>query len=130
MARTALLSKMIIELLGQQHLLTVSEMLEAFSRNGKNYNKTSVYRSLEKLLEQKKVCKHNFGESEACYELRNNHHDHAICTRCKKLLSVECLNHEIKKIPGFNIHHHHLVVYGLCDGCNLLSKSEKIKRLS
>lgn len=117
MARTAQLPKEILSLLNNTHLLTASQMIEKLTLSGKIYNKTSVYRALEKLEVDHLICKESFGESEALYELRKKHHDHAVCTHCDKILVVESKNHIKRKIPGFKIDHHHTTIYGSCDSC-------------
>ncbi|MBP7842499.1 transcriptional repressor [Candidatus Woesebacteria bacterium] len=118
MARTAQLPQKLVSLLSSTHLLTVGQMIEQLAYAGKNYNKTSVYRALEKLEAEHLICKETFGESEALYELRKEHHDHAVCTKCDKILAVQCQQHQQSKIPGFHADHHHTTVYGLCDNCS------------
>ncbi len=118
MARTAILPKKIVTLLSEAHLLTVGQMIERLAISGENYNKTSVYRTLEKLEADHLICKETFGESEALYELRRDHHDHAVCTHCDKILAVKCHHHNSAKIPGFHADHHHTTVYGICDNCS------------
>lgn len=117
MARKSVLPEKIISILEKNHLLTVSEMVQLFKSNGENFNKTSVYRALEKMLKHGEVCKQNFSESEAVFELRNNHHDHAVCTNCEKVITVECKSNLVKNIPGFKVDHHHTTLYGLCENC-------------
>lgn len=93
-------------------------MLEKLSSSGNGYNKTSVYRALEKLELDNLICKENFNKSEALYELRKSHHDHAVCTNCDIILTIECDHHKEKKISGFQADHHHTTVYGVCDHCS------------
>lgn len=117
MARTAIIPKKILSLLEKNHLLSASQMIEEFEKTGESYNKTSVYRALEKLLEQGKICRENFSESEAVYELRSDHHDHAVCTNCETVQAVPCVQHSKRKVAGFQVDHHHTTLYGLCDNC-------------
>lgn len=117
MARTAILPKKIVALLEDAHFLSVADIIDGLSNKGKKYNKTSVYRSLDKLLENGVVCKESFGDQEAMYELRKGHHDHAVCTNCEKILSVECHDNRRRNIPGFQPDHHHTTIYGICDSC-------------
>lgn len=117
MARTAVLPQKIEELLKQHHLLSANEIITRLAQAEKKYNKTSIYRALEKLEQTGKICKENFGDSEALYELRAKHHDHAICTNCDSILAVQCTNHILKHIPGFQPDHHHTTIYGLCQSC-------------
>lgn len=118
MARVAIIPNMIIELLMHNHMLSVSQMLKMLKDSGENFNKTSVYRSLDKLIAQGKICKQTFREGEFFYELRDDHHDHAVCTKCEKIIVVKCKNNSKIKIPGFNVDHHHTTLYGLCKRCS------------
>ena len=117
MARTPVLPKKIIKLLEQDHFLTANQIIELIAQSEKKYNKTSVYRALDKLLEENLICKENFGETESMYELRTHHHDHAVCTSCEKIIAVECQSHSEKKVPGFTVDHHHTTLYGTCTNC-------------
>ncbi|MCB9813286.1 MAG: transcriptional repressor [Pseudomonadales bacterium] len=118
MARVAIIPKEIIELLSSSHILSAFQILEMLKIKGNKYNKTSVYRALEKLLVEGKICKQNFGNDEFKYELRKQHHDHAICDKCKKVISVKCHDRWPKKVSGFTIDHHHSTLYGLCKDCS------------
>lgn len=117
MSRTAVLPQKILALLEDAHFLNVAQILELLEKNGDKFNKTSVYRTLEKLQENDLVCKQIFGENEAKFELRSDHHDHAICTNCEKVILVECHTDLEQKIPGFHSNHHHTTIYGVCDSC-------------
>lgn len=118
MARTAKIPKRIKELLQENHLLSVPQMLEIFKESGERYNKTSLYRSLEKLLEQGEICKQTFRDNEAYFELRDDHHDHALCTSCEIIIPIECSHeHTSHAIPNFEVDHHHTTVFGTCTNC-------------
>lgn len=117
MARTAILPQKIIKILNKAHLLSAGKIIESLAESGETYNKTSIYRALEKLVADGAICKENFGDSEALYEVRSNHHDHAICTNCDSIITVKCTNHTRKDIPGFHPDHHHTTIYGLCQSC-------------
>jgi len=119
MSRIAILPNLIIDVLRKSHLLSAKKITQKLSNSGKTFNKTSVYRTLDKLLTDGLICKESFTESEAMYELRKNHHDHAVCTNCEKIISVDCHDekHQHQKILGFLPDHHHTTIFGLCDSC-------------
>ncbi len=117
MAKPDILSQKIIELLGEHHLLTVQDVLKQLAESGAAYNKTSVYRSIEKLLETEKICRHDFTGSEASYELQDHHHDHVVCTVCGKIAAVTCKLDKPVRIPGYSIDHHHVTFFGVCKEC-------------
>lgn len=106
-------------ILSKKHLLTAVEILDELSSRGFDYNKTSVYRALEKMLKEEIICRQGLGTPEIYYELRNDSHDHMICTKCSKLSKIS----EIKlpdDLGGFTVEHHHLTVYGICADCQQL----------
>lgn len=119
MAKPDILSEKIVELLSTKHLLTVQEMLKLLEKNGTPYNKTSVYRSLEKLLKAEKVCRHDFSNGESSYELHTDHHDHVVCTSCGIVESTDCKIKQSPRVSGFTIDHHHLTLFGLCANCQM-----------
>ncbi len=94
---------------------------------------TTVYRTLEVLLQMGIVQKFDFGEGKARYELINNssngkHHHHLVCVRCKSVIDYsEFLNEEhgliektrkrLEKKYNFKISDHVISFYGLCSQC-------------
>lgn len=117
MARVAIIPNLIIKLLQSNHMLSAFQILELLEESGNQFNKTSVYRALDKLLAEGKICKQSFGNTEFQYELRDAHHDHAVCTECKKIIAVHCQNHSHQNVPGFSVDHHHTTLYGVCESC-------------
>lgn len=118
MARQSeLLSNLIIELLQREHLLTAPQLLEHLKNRELRYNKTSLYRALDKLLLQNIICKQNFGDNDIQYEVRSSHHDHLVCTNCGKINSVDCTLSPPKEINNFLVDHHHVTYFGLCQDC-------------
>jgi Fe2+ or Zn2+ uptake regulation protein len=111
------LKSQLIDLLKRHHLLSVSDILEKLKAEGKTYNKTSVYRSLETLLEEGLICRQYFNEAQALYELREDHHTHMVCDNCGKIESTECIYEEPKNNINFKIDHHHVTLVGKCQDC-------------
>lgn len=111
------LKNILTKMLHEEHLLSASDFLERLDMSGKTYNKTSVYRALEQLLEEEVVCRHHFSATEASYELREHHHAHLICTNCSKVETGECDYDEPHKVGGFLVNHHHTTLFGLCENC-------------
>lgn len=107
----------LVKLLKQHHLLSVSEILDKLGAQGKTYNKTSVYRALEGLLEQGILCRQYFDQAEAKFELREDHHIHLVCEDCGRVESAECDYRQPTNLKGFTIDHHHLTLMGHCPKC-------------
>lgn len=107
----------LVSLLQQHHLLSVGDILQKLEAQGKTYNKTSVYRSLEQLLEEGVVCRQFFNEAQALYELREDHHTHLVCSTCGKIETIECDYHESSAVGDFVVDHHHVTLVGSCGQC-------------
>lgn len=91
------------------------ELLPASS--GKTYNKTSIYRALEKLEEQGLICQHTFTTGETKFELRQSHHDHLVCTECGLIQASESAIEVPTAVGDFQVDHYHLSIFGLCSDC-------------
>lgn len=111
------LAETILTLLKKHHFLSPLEMQEKLAEDGSDFNKTSIYRAIDTLLAEDLICKQDFLEKEACYELKENHHDHLLCISCGMLESVECLLPDPKMINDFTVDHHHLTIFGYCKAC-------------
>jgi Fe2+ or Zn2+ uptake regulation protein len=107
----------LVNLLKEKHLLSVADFLNLLKKQGKSYNKTSVYRALEQLLEAEVVCMHHFSAAEATYELREHHHAHLVCTNCGKVAAGECSYEEPTTVGLFKVNHHHTTLFGSCVDC-------------
>lgn len=96
--------------------MTGPEILDALESRGQAVNKTSVYRAIDKMLEDGELCRHSFGGNTVHYELRDHHHDHAVCESCGTVQVISCVDEE-PVIPGFKVGHHHATYFGLCAVC-------------
>lgn len=140
MSRPAKIQPAILQLLQQHHALTATELGCELVTLGHPANKTSIYRALEKLLRQGKICRLDLGQGEFKYEQRADHHDHAVCTRCGRVQIVDCHRNSLagedqvinqseepkaNLVPladGFTVDHHHLTFFGHCARCQVVEK--------
>lgn len=117
------LKQQLTHILKKHHLVSVGELRTYLSKDGFDFNKTSIYRALDKLLEDGVICRHFFGGNEAVYELRKGSaaHAHVSCEKCGR---VECL--ELQSVPqvkdkhklsGFKVTHYHVTLKGICSTC-------------
>jgi Fe2+ or Zn2+ uptake regulation protein len=98
-------------ILKKYHLISVTEILKILQKKGHHYNKTSVYRALQQLVDQQIVCQHFFVEAQALYELQADHHVHLFC-------ASKCDYHQPDEVEGFKVDHHHLTLVGECQSCS------------
>ena len=98
-----------------------------------NIGLTTVYRTLELLVQIGFVYKVDFGDGRARYELADGpkgigHHHHLVCTGCGRVIDyTEFINEEKEFLSQtekgltqkyhFTITHHLIQFYGLCDKC-------------
>jgi len=94
---------------------------------------TTVYRTLELLVQNGLVFKFDFGDGRARFELSENpqsigHHHHLVCTGCGRIIDyTDFIDEEIEllkrtekglsKKHHFTIMNHLIQFYGLCDRC-------------
>ncbi|MEW6571415.1 MAG: Fur family transcriptional regulator [Nitrospirota bacterium] len=95
---------------------------------------TTVYRTLELLVQAGMVYKFDFGDGRARYELSEGpknigHHHHLVCTGCGRIIDyTDFIDEEIELLKrtekglskkyNFRIKNHLIQFYGLCEKCN------------
>ncbi len=96
---------------------------------------TTVYRTLELLVQMGVVSKLDFGDGRSRYEISERlkgtkqHHHHLICTNCKRIIDYsDFVNEELELLQktekelsekfNFKITGHEIQFYGLCDKCS------------
>ncbi len=101
------------------------ETLYIFMKNN-NYrvSRATLYNTIELLLDCGLVIKHQFGKNIAQFEKAYAcaQHDHMICTNCGKVQEfcdprLQAVKNTASVIMNFNITHHSLYFYGLCENC-------------
>ncbi len=118
-----------LEQIPGQHF-TAADLCRYFKEQGRKIGTATVYRQLERLVEEGAVNKYFIDEnSGACYEYINPdnccHHPscfHCKCEKCGRLIHLDC--QEIKLLSGHLLDHHHFkldplrtVFYGTCQEC-------------
>ena len=124
-------------------------ILEVFSKSDKHlsaediYNQihnrypgigfTTIYRTLQLLVNMGLISRFDFGDGRARYELRQgpnaDHHHHLVCTNCGRIIDYsEFIDKEkdllektetgLSKKYNFKIDSHQIHFYGLCEKCN------------
>ncbi len=110
---------------GRHH--TAAEIKEHFAEQEKPIGTATIYRQLERFVEEGCVCKYLVGPGEcACYayveEQQCASHFHCRCDVCGKLIHLDC--DELREIQGHLLSRHGFawdagktVFYGVCDQC-------------
>ena len=106
------------------------------SMKNKNYqvSRATVYNTLDLLVENDLVSKHQFGRNLAQYEKSYGYrqHDHVICTECHKVIEFcDPRIHQIQTMVGellnFKVLHHSLNLYGICGDCQAMTNANTPK---
>lgn len=116
----------IIELfLQSKSPISVPEIVSLLNSAGLMVNKTTVYREIEFLSNQKLLRTVDLRERGKRYEFEDNsHHHHLICINCKKMEDFESDNDlreiedRIQQQHNFSVLQHSLEFYGLCRSCS------------
>mgnify|MGYP005814171803 FL=1 len=107
--------------------LTAEEIYNNVSQNI-NINLSTVYRTLNNLVEKDLVTKIVRQDKISYYELADNDQKHyLICDKCNQAFSTDMCNIEkierkIKRETGFNITSHTLEFHGICPECSKNAK--------
>lgn len=105
-----------------QNSLTAEEIYTNVSQNI-DVNLSTVYRTLNNLVDKNLVTKVIRQDKIAYYEIANNEDKHyLICDNCNsayttRVCDLEKLSKKIKKETGFNITSHTLEFHGICPKC-------------
>lgn len=108
--------------------MTVDDIAAKLMSIGENVGRTTVYRTLEKLVNEGKVRKYTADKSDsACFQFLNDsghchEHFHLKCTVCGELLHLDCqkiaeLTNHISHEHGFTLDRGRTVLYGRCAKC-------------
>ena len=107
---------------GRAHV-TAQEVFEVVNGKHPEIGFATVYRFLRKMAEQQLVTEVRMGGLPARYELTpRKHHDHLTCVKCGQIvefenLQIESLQERVAKEHNFQLTHHVLELYGVCQKC-------------
>lgn len=123
-------SKLVYDFLekNSQNHFSAEEVYFAIKENGDNIGRTTVYRQLDRLVEEHKARKFFSGDNNACcyqFESENcQNHYHLRCSSCGTLIHTECdfldkLSQHIFNDHSFKIDGSKTVLYGICKNCGV-----------
>ena len=107
-----------------EHHVTLSEIIQLLKKNGYELDPNFVRETLKLICRFGLAQKIRFNIGPIRYEHRHlgQHHDHMICTKCKKIIEfqngkIENLQAQISNTYGFHMLQHKLEIYGICSEC-------------
>ena len=104
--------------------VTVDELVHLLSQNGWDLDPQFVRETLKLLCRFGFANRSQFDNGQVRYEHRHlgQHHDHMICTKCKKIFEfeenqLEKLQIQIAAAQGFHMLQHKMEIFGICSNC-------------
>ena len=104
--------------------ITTAELIEILMEKGYGYSLDFVRETLKLMCRFGFAQKNRFDNGQVRYEHRHlgQHHDHMICTKCRKILefedeTLEQLQVQIASDNGFLMLQHRMEIYGICFDC-------------
>ena len=105
---------------------TVEELQQMIIDDGFRVSRSTVYNTVELLIDAKMLRRHVFEGMQAQYERITLPHTHLICTTCGRIKEVRDTNFaafmNARRFNAFNTDHYSLYVYGTCSTCARKSK--------
>jgi len=110
--------------LDSPHHLSAEELYQQIRESHPQVGLSTVYRTLNLLVQAGLASRREFGDGIARYEpvAENKHHDHFICVRCGAIIEfanqkIEELQSEVAQQNNFTVLRHKLELYGYCEKC-------------
>ena len=110
--------------------VSVADVCDYFKKQGEHIGQSTVYRQLERLVDEGVVNKYSFDStSPACFVYvgaEAHVHEgvcfHARCEKCGKLIHLHCeelegIGEHLLKDHGFTLNSMRTVLYGICEDC-------------
>ena len=103
---------------------SAEDIYRVISSKYSTISKATVYRNLNMLFDEGKIGKvPSILGFEAHYDHRTDHHSHAICIKCGKVVDVdvqydmELVDVAVSMEKGFMLFSHDLIFEGICSDC-------------
>lgn len=104
--------------------VSVNELVARLDHNGWQLEPEFVKETLKLMCRFGFAHKSRFDNGMVLYEHRHlgQHHDHMVCTKCRKILEfeedqIEQLQIKIAASHGFHMLQHKMEIYGICNSC-------------
>jgi Fur family ferric uptake transcriptional regulator len=104
--------------------VTVAELTQLLAQSGRKIDPQFVRETLKFMCRFGFANKSRFDNVHARYEHRHlgQHHDHMVCTKCRKIIEfeedrLEKLQIKIAATQGFHMLQHRMEIYGICSDC-------------
>lgn len=101
---------------------TAAQVYQRVRRRYPGIAYATIYNALRWWVEQGELREFTFGDDAARYDRNRDRHDHAVCTKCGRLVDVNVrlprkLFDDVRRRTGLEIASHHVQFLGLCPHC-------------
>ena len=132
MRRTTERYAILNRIMGINGHFTIEELQQLIEGDGFRVSRSTVYNTVELLMDAKMLRRHVFEGMQAQYERITLPHTHLICTVCGKVKEVRDPNFaafmNARRFNAFNTDHYSLYVYGTCSTCARKSKRNQVSK--
>jgi Fe2+ or Zn2+ uptake regulation protein len=102
--------------------LTAENIHKRLKKKFKHLSLGTVYRNLRILKERNLIWELDFGGGFSIFDGLTSPHYHFICNSCQKVFNIRIpaireLDYKVRELTGFQVDHHRLEFFGLCDIC-------------
>mgnify|MGYP006104968773 FL=1 len=99
--------------------LSADEIHNKLVGHNESIGLATVYRVLTQLEIAGLIQKNQFNDNQSSYEIKKQHHDHLICTKCGKIIEfmnddLETLQEKISDKHQFRLDSHVMTLFGVC----------------
>ncbi len=108
----------------EPRFLSAAEIHRSLQEGGAKVSLSTVYRTLERLLNKGEITSRPDAQGEATYMLcePERHHHHAICQSCGRVEDVDCgameqFAESLRSVSGFELDGHAIEFFGRCSAC-------------
>ena len=124
---TKIRQAMIETLVAANQPISAPQLLSQVAQQHPSVNKTTIYRELDFLADNKILSEIDILDGMKRYEILhpNHHHHHLVCTSCRDIQCVEVPHHDLHALEGkiqeshkFTVQSHVLEFFGLCQKCS------------
>jgi Fur family ferric uptake transcriptional regulator len=107
--------------------LSADEIHNKLVEHNESIGLATVYRVLTQLELAGLIQKNQFSDNQSSYEIKKQHHDHLICTKCGKIIEfmnddLEMLQEKISDKYQFRLDSHVMTLFGVCRDGNCQEK--------
>ena len=107
--------------------LSADEIHNKLVDHNESIGLATVYRVLTQLELAGLIQKNQFNDNQSSYEIKKQHHDHLICTKCGKIIEfmnddLEALQEKISDTYQFRLDSHVMTLFGVCKDGNCQDK--------